>query len=335
MTTVPIQLVFSDGKSCSLQVERGASVLRASREAGLSLLVDCEEGVCGTCQAQVSRGSVGLQAFNPGLLSEAEVRDGAALLCRSVAQEAAVIELPYASDDARAARDDAPVGGVVRCVQAAASDTLTLSVEPDAPYDFLPGQYANLSPAAGWERSFSMANVPGDAVLTFHVAVRPGGAFSQWLRDAGPGTRLLLSPARGTFFLRDDRRRKVMIAGGTGLAPMLAMLRQIAAGPQEVRSVPVVLLVGARTEDHLFARDELERLAIKLPNLQVRFACDQAAAPSAVRQGRVTDLLQDLPLDREETVYACGPPPMVESVRQRLKALKFPMRRFLSERFTG
>ncbi len=332
---VPVQFVFSDGRSSSIQVEPGASVLAACKEEGISLLVDCEEGVCGTCQARASCGSLDMEPFSEGLLSDAEIEDGFVLVCRTRAKGPVVIELPYSSRDAQIEGDETPTTATVVNVQETSRETMTLTLETRTPFAFLPGQYVNISPQPGLERSFSMANAPDATTLVFHIALRADGRFCNWLRAAPPGATVQLSPARGTFFLRDDLRPKVMVAGGTGLAPFLAMLRSLAAGSAPQRSASVTLLVGARSERHLFEKAALDALRAELPGLDVRYACDEVDEGSPTRQGRVTDMLGEIELDRAATVYACGPPPMVEAARQTLKGLQFPLRQFLAEKFTG
>jgi NAD(P)H-flavin reductase/ferredoxin len=332
---VPVQFVFSDGRSSSIQVERGASVLAACKEAGISLLVDCEEGVCGTCQGRASCGSLDMEPFTEGLLSASEINDGFVLVCRTRATGPVVIELPYSSRDAQVEGDETPTTATVVNVQEASRETMTLTLETQGPFAFLPGQYVNISPHPGLERSFSMANAPDATTLVFHIALRSDGKFCNWLRAAPPGATVQLSPARGTFFLRDDLRPKVMVAGGTGLAPFLAMLRSLAAGSGPQRSASVTLLVGARSERHLFEKAALDALRVELPGLDVRYACDEVAEGSPTRQGRVTDMLGEIELDRAATVYVCGPPPMVEAARQALKSRQFPLKQFLAEKFTG
>lgn len=332
---VPVQLVFSDGRSSSIQVELGASILAACKQEGLSLLVDCEEGVCGTCQARASCGSLDMEPFTEGLLSDAEIKDGVVLVCRTRATGPVVIELPYSSRDAQVEGDEAPATATVVNVQEASRETMTLTLETERPFAFLPGQYVNISPQPGLERSFSMANAPDATTLIFHIALRSDGKFCNWLSAAQPGATVQFSPARGTFFLRDDLRPKVMVAGGTGLAPFLAMLRKLAVSNEQQRCASITLLVGARSEHHLFEKAALDALRAELPGLDIRYACDEVDEGSRTRQGRVTEMLGEIELDRTATVYVCGPPPMVEAARQILKSRQFPLRQFLAEKFIG
>jgi benzoate/toluate 1,2-dioxygenase reductase subunit len=333
--TLPVQFVFSDGHCRTLQVDEGASILGASRDAGLALLVDCRQGGCGTCQARLSTGRVDMDEYTEGVLSDAEARDGMILVCRARASGPAVIELPYSSSDALAAQDEVPSRATVLGVEKIAMDTVALNLAVGQKLHYLPGQYVNIAPDASFERSFSMAAAPGSNELRFAIAVRPDGRFARWLDRARPGEEVQLSPARGTFFLRGDARPKVMIAGGTGLAPFLAMLEALANGPHEQRSAPVQLLLGARSDAHLFGLATLEQLRERLPGMRVFIACDEVSEGSRVRKGRVTDLLQDIDIDRTATIYACGPPPMVEAARQAMRQRRMPPRQFLAEKFTG
>jgi benzoate/toluate 1,2-dioxygenase reductase subunit len=331
----PIHFVFSDGCNHTIEVDEGSGILAATRKAGLELLVDCEEGICGTCQARVTCGTVAMDDFSDGLLSASEQEDGAVLVCRSRATAPAVIELPYTSADALVQADARTTAAKVTGLREVSSDTMALTLETGEPIHYLPGQYVNISPTAGLERSFSMAGAPGSRELTFYVALRPDGRFSKWLGGAAAGDKVQLGAPKGTFFLRDDRRPKVMIAGGTGLAPILAMLQRLAEGETTQREVPVTVLVGGRSERHLFELGTLEHLRDRLPRLAIHVACDEAEEGSPLRRGRVTELLDEIQIDRAATIYACGPPPMVEAARQASKRHRIPSRQFLAEKFIG
>ncbi|MGE4338939.1 MAG: 2Fe-2S iron-sulfur cluster-binding protein [Pigmentiphaga sp.] len=332
---IPLQLVFSDGQTNTLQIVPGERVLDAARQRGIALLVDCEEGNCGTCQAQVSCGAVDMDDFNPAVLTESEQTSGVVLLCRARATEAAVIELPYSADDVLAS-SEAGDTATVTSLEAIAADTVALTLTTQDELAFLPGQYVNISPAGDFQRSFSMANRPGGQHLKFFIALHPGGRFSNWLSSASVGDRVDLSAPRGTFYLRGDTRPKIMVAGGTGLAPLLSMLEQIAQNAQsDVRSAPIALLVGARHENQLFELSRLEELRSHLSGLSIQVSCDEVAASSPYRQGRVTELLRDLPIDRTSAIYACGPPPMIDAVKSILKSKRIPARQLHVEKFIG
>ncbi|NYT69214.1 2Fe-2S iron-sulfur cluster binding domain-containing protein [Pusillimonas noertemannii] len=333
--SIPVQLVFSDGHTNTLHLAPGTKVLEAARERGIQLLTDCEEGNCGTCQARVSRGTVEMDEFSPAVLTESEQQSGVVLVCRARATEAAVIELPYSGDDALAA-SEAGSTAVVESIETVAADTMALTLTTQDALAFLPGQYVNITPSGDFHRSFSMANPPGQKLLTFYIALQQNGLFSDWLSSANVGDSVELSAPRGTFYLRDDTQPKIMVAGGTGLAPLLSMLEQIAQSKQaDIRATPIELLVGARHENQLFQLDRLEQLKSLLPGLSIQVSCDKVDDTSPYRQGRVTELLDELSIDRSSSIYACGPPPMIDAVKGILKAKRIPARQLYVEKFIG
>jgi NAD(P)H-flavin reductase len=79
----------------------------------------------------------------------------------------------------------------------------------------------------------------------------------------------------------------------------------------------------------------LEQLRRRLPGLEIQVACDDVREGSPISRGRITAVLEETALDRAAIVYACGPPPMIEAVRQILKRRSFPMSQLLCEKFTG
>ncbi|MBW9107438.1 2Fe-2S iron-sulfur cluster binding domain-containing protein [Paraburkholderia phenoliruptrix] len=335
--TIPVKLVFSDGQTNTLQLEEGTSILTGARDRGLSLLVDCEQGNCGTCQAQVSHGMLEMEEFSPYVLSEAECANGVVLVCRAKATQPATIELPYCADDALAA-SDAGCAAVVERIEPVAEDTIALTLVTEGAVSFLPGQYVNITvPDGSFERSFSMANPPGSQRLEFYVALRPDGRFSHWLTsEARAGESVSLSAPRGTFYLRGDARPKVMVAGGTGLAPFLSMLAQLAQEERpEIRSAALTLFVGARHERQLFEIERIEQFKDRLPGLQIHVSCDEISPGSSHRRGRVTQLLEALSIDQSSSIYVCGPPPMVDAVRAILKDKQIPARQLYAEKFIG
>lgn len=333
--SIPVQLIFSDGQTNTLHLSSGERILDAARTRGLSLLVDCEEGNCGTCQAQVSCGAVDMDDYHPGVLSDSEKEGGTVLICRARALEPAVIELPYSGDDALAASEPGYLARV-EGIEPAATDTLALQLSTTNDVPFLPGQYVNIAPTAEFQRSYSMANPPGGRYLKFFIALHPGGRFSEWLQSAAVGDRVELSAPRGTFYLRSNAKPKVMVAGGTGLAPLLSMLEEIARTEnRELRSVPIALLVGARHENQLFELSRLEELREQLPGLSIQVACEMVGTGSPYRRGRVTELLEDLAVGLSHSIYACGPPPMIETVKRILKNKRISALQLYVEKFTG
>jgi len=331
MNTIPVTLLFSDGVTHHLNAEKGAKLLDVAASAGLSLLTDCANGQCGTCSANCISGTLELDDYDPSVLPDDEREGGAMLCCVARVQEPAVIELPYDSSEASA--EEAPAQqGRVHSVERIAEETIRLAIDVDEPVQFLPGQYVRLLPHGQTQwRSYSMANESGKTRLVFYVRIVPDGLFSSWLAsDAVPGSAIDVSTPRGSFFLRNDDRPRLFVAGGTGLAPFLAMLRAVNNG--SYASVPTRLLVGVRSGKHLFATDEIEAIRRDFPALQVEYAAESASLPGC-HEGYATDLISQVDIDPRTQVYLCGPPPMVEAGREAVAKAGLRKGDVLCERF--
>ncbi len=329
----PVTLLFADGAMCNGHGQSGQKLVDIANEMGLSLLTDCSNGQCGTCSAQCVSGTMALDDYDSSVLPDDERDEGGILCCVARVNGPVVVELPYDASDA-SAQELPSQTGVVQSVEKVAEEIVHLKVELHKGIDFLPGQYVRLQAEGMSEsRSYSMANESGSKVLDFYVRVVDGGQFSSWLTTkAKPGVAIEVSAPRGSFFLRENDRPRLMVAGGSGLAPMLAMLQNIAQSQKVLRDVPTKLLIGARSGAHLFASQQIEELKQKLPNLEVLIATE-TQVPEGAHTGYPTDLIGSSPLAPNTQIYVCGPPPMVDGARS--AALKAGARKsdVLCERF--
>ncbi len=329
-THIPVTLLFSDGVAHRLDVPRGGKLLQAACDAGLNLITDCSNGQCGTCTAQLLSGTVEMGDYDSSVLPDEDRAAGAILPCVCTVNAPCAVEFPYDSSEAMS-EEKPPVAGEVIAVRRVASETMLLEVSVTDSIEFEPGQYVRIQPEGSEvSRSYSMANVPGTNHLQFFIRMVESGAFSSWLAGAKAGDKVELSTPHGTFFLRDEQRPRLFVAGGTGVAPFLSMLRSMGG---DARQLPTTLLIGARTPGHLFALDELQALRLELPHVQLKLAVEQEAAEGC-HQGYATDLIAGLGLDPSTRVYLCGPPPMVEAGRKAAEAAGLPRGDVLCERFS-
>ncbi|MFE0427267.1 FAD-binding oxidoreductase, partial [Streptomyces sp. NPDC058953] len=209
----------------------------------------------------------------------------------------------------------------------------TLDVDDRDALDFLPGQYVNVDvPGAGVTRSYSFSSGPARRQVSFLVRTVPGGAMSGYLTEhARAGDRLTFTGPLGSFYLRELTRPALLLAGGTGLAPLLAMLDTMTGAPP---APPVRLIYGVTTDRDLVHLDTLEHYAQALPSFTFDH-CVADAASTARNKGYVTGLMDAGTLHGGDTdVYLCGPPPMVEAVRTHIAALGVTPAGFHYEKFT-
>jgi propane monooxygenase reductase subunit len=182
--------------------------------------------------------------------------------------------------------------------------------EPDD-FSFVPGQYVDLW-VPGTEdlrRSFSMANVPGDGGIELIIKCYPGGRFSGLLDgELQVGDELGFTGPYGAFHLRASDRPIVMVAGGSGMAPILSLLRRLAGEGSER---PVRFFYGARTEQDLFHVEVIHELGARLADFEfVPVLSEEGegfvheAACRHLESGSMTD----------PEIYMCGPPPMIDAM---------------------
>lgn len=328
-TTIPVTLLFADGVSHRLEVPCGGKLIEAATAAGLNLLTDCSNGQCGTCTAQLISGSVEMDDYDSSVLPDDDRKAGVVLPCVCRVNASCAVELPYDSSEALA-EEAPPISGEVVAVQQVAAEIMRLEIAIDEALVFEPGQYVRMQPEGTQiARSYSMANPPGSNRLEFFIRIVPGGAFSSWLAQAKAGDKVDLSTPRGTFFLRDENRPRLFVAGGSGIAPFLSMLRGMSG---TARGVSTTVLIGARTPEHLFGIEELRALRVEMPQLHVKLAVEHGADPESYA-GYPTDLISGLSLDPSTRVYLCGPPPMVEAGRAAAQGAGLPRGDVLCERF--
>lgn len=331
MSTTEITLLFSDGASRRLNASCGDSIVNAAQEAGLHLLTDCANGQCGTCTASLVSGNVELDHYDRAVLPDEDRACGSILTCVSKVTGPCVVEIPYELAEATA-EEMPPIQGRIEAITQVAAETIKLEIAVESPIVFHPGQYVRIRPTGidDW-RSYSMANAVGSSHLVFYVRLVPDGVFSTWLTStAAVGDSVELSEPHGSFFLRDEARPRLFVAGGTGLAPFLAMLYLIAGGA--VSPQPTTLLLGVRTGGHLFALDELEKLRAAIPDLTIQYAAELEPAENCA-EGYATDLIKTVAIAPNTRVYLCGPPPMVDAGRTAAVSQGLARNEVLCERF--
>jgi NAD(P)H-flavin reductase/hemoglobin-like flavoprotein len=213
-------------------------------------------------------------------------------------------------------------------------DIAVLRVRPEPEYPFRPGQSLSLESEVRpklW-RYYSPANAPRpDGLLELHVKARDGGPVSTALvRRIGVGDWLRLgSPLGHISFDADSDRDLLLVAGGTGLAPLKAVIDHIGRiGPAR----RVDLFVGARLEEHLYDRADLDRLAREHPWLTVTYAVSEDKE-SPLEQGDVGDVVVRHGPWLSRDVYVAGPGAMVDDTVSRLVGHGLPRDRIRTEVF--
>lgn len=321
-TTRSVVLRFTDGESREVAVEDGETVLAAAKRAGHQLASQCEAGTCCTCVAWLTEGRAEMPADQVTALTRDEVAAGQRLLCQTRPADDAVFDLEYPSSVLSGYPTVPFTAKIARLSWVAESAVLLeLKVPKALRLRFLAGQYCRIRiPGTDEWRSYSMASGEHEqGKLRFLVRVLPSGAMSDYLRtEARAGLPLDLEGPIGGFVLEPAPRPHVLVAGGTGLAPMLSMLDKL----RLVRPTPPILLVfGCVREADLFLLDELEARAGFVPSLRVRVALEEPGARTDVAKGNPVEVLTADDIEPDTVAYLCGPPGMIAAAERRLVEL--------------
>lgn len=291
-------------------------ILEAALDAGVPFPHGCGTGECGSCKCKLLSGEVAMDRYSPGALTDEERDNGLILACRSrVVSDvklswlsAAALPQPMVKFDARVFMV-APVAHDVFVV--------TLAAPPGLGFSFHPGQFAKLRFGKLPARKYSMASQPGQDLLEFHIRIVPDGVVSQYvaskLREGD--TVEVRGPFGDAYWEGLEEAHTgplVLLAGGTGLAPILSVLD--AALKDGVAPEQVHLYHGVRAERDLYAES---RLSARAKQHGFRFTpVFSEKAPGSARQGFVHEALeQDFHNLSQARIYVAGPPPMVDAVK--------------------
>jgi propane monooxygenase reductase component len=299
------------------------TVLDASFRAGYNLVYGCREGQCSACKCYLLEGEVVLKPYSTFALSDSEEANGYTLMCRAMPEEDLVVELlHYDPDNYRLENPIRDGGATVSEVESLTHDIrrLTLDVTQPKDFAFIPGQYVDIwIPDSDARRSFSMANAPGDGQIELIIKRYEGGRFSSMLDGhLQPGDELQFTGPYGAFHLRESDRPALMVAGGSGMAPILSLLRRLSF---ERTDRMVRFFYGARTQADLFYVDLVEELGAGIPDFEfvpVLSEVEHESFACGFVHEEVDRYLATGEMS-EPQVYMCGPPPMIDAATDMLE----------------
>jgi CDP-4-dehydro-6-deoxyglucose reductase len=327
----------------SFRVAADQSLLDAALCASLNLPHSCKGGNCGSCRARLLQGEIYYPNGPPLGLSEAETADGFVLMCQARARSDLRIETYEITTPERAVIKRLPAR--IERALPLSHDVMGLHLRLPAAeaFSFEAGQYIDVMLSGGRRRSFSIASPPHDSrLLELHVRRVAGGEFSAPLFDANMRNALLtIEGPLGQFTYRPGAEPMLLVGGGTGLAPLLSILRHVVENGIERA---MTLYWGVRSERDLYAHALLEELAGRSAAAAPSGAPEPSSAPGsrapagAARLRYVPVLSEPSPewrgargwvheavlaeLDDLEKyhVYAAGPPAMIAAVRREFGA---------------
>ncbi len=295
-----------------IRVEPGANLLQALQAAQVPMSYSCMAGRCGTCRCRVLDGEV-----MEGRGEQQGPLDGSenfVLACQTYLTEPCTIEIP--EPDEVVVHPARIVKATVTAIEDLTHDIQRLLLRPAKPIEFSPGQYAQLQFTPEHVRPYSMAGLPGDALLEFHVRRVPDGRVTGYIANQlKVGDAVKVSGPLGSAYLRRRHAGPMLcVAGGTGLAPILSILRGAVA--QGMKN-PIHLYFGVRSPRDVYGLPWLQQRRRELPRLSVHVVVSSGGNPATQRCGLVTDAIEQDHGDLSDwRAYLCGSPPMVEAATE-------------------
>jgi toluene monooxygenase electron transfer component len=308
------------------------TILQAARRGGVALAYECGWGSCGACKVTLVDGEVELMFPGAPAINPRDARRNRILACQSRASSNVTIARGPGEWPAPAPRY-IEHQAILFDVGDLAPEIRQFSFETSEPIAFQPGQYAILHLGESLRRCYSMCNLPGSRLLQFIAKRYEGGKGSNTLAALAPGARLTIEAPFGTCTLQRQPGRKVFVAGGTGVAPILAMLREAAAARLDF-GAPVEVLYGARTPADLAAGDMLAAAVGRVPQARYLPVVEIAPAGWPYASGFVTDAITSTIADPAAAeFYVAGPPVMVNAVKSLLRSADVPIRKVRYDSF--
>ena len=326
----------------TFDVARDEAILPAAIRAGIGLPYGCRDGACGSCKSRLVEGRVIHGVHQAKALSPAEEAAGLILTCCATPQTDCVVEArtvagageyPVLKMPARVAALTRPTADVM---------VMKLQLPATVAFKYRAGQYIEFILRDGARRSYSMANAPehlGDPpAIELHLRHMPGGKFTDHVFSAMKERDILrVEGPFGSFFVRDDSDRPiVLLASGTGFAPIKAIIEHLRA---QGSTRPAALYWGCRTRADLYLHDWATQAAAAMPALRYVPVLSEAR-PDDDWRGRTgfvhQAVMADLPDLSGHEVYACGAPAMVDAAQRDFVAqCGLPAEAFYADSFTS
>ena len=317
-------VIEETGDSFAAEVDE--QVLDAAMRQGILLPHGCRGGFCGSCLGEVVKGEVEYPDGLPDALSEEDRARGKALFCKAIATSDLVIKVPeYRSESVELKNLPARI----ERLELLNHDVMLmeLKIPEHETLSYRAGQYIDIVLKDGRRRSFSIANAPGEGnLIQLHIRRVPGGFFTgQVFEKLQPKDILRIEGPLGSFYFRDDSpRQAILVAGGTGFAPIKAIVEQLMATGS---TRPVHFFWGVRAEEDLYMRGLVEGWDRKHPGFH--FTPVLSEPDSATHWEGETGFVHEavakvFPALISYDVYLCGPPPMIKAAKARFAEQGLP-----------
>ena len=318
--------------------EVGETLLDAALRQGLTLPHGCKDGACGACKGKIISGQVDHGNAQSHALKDEEKADGMALYCCARAESDLTIECKQLG--AAGAIPPRTLPSRIEKIEKLAPDVIELQLRLPANerLEFFAGQYIDILLKDGKKRSFSLANAPEDeGLLQLHIRHIPGGLFTDQVFSSMKARDILrFNGPHGGFYLRDDSSKPmILLAGGTGFAPIKAIVEH--AIMRQINR-PIYIYWGAKARVDLYQNALPEEWAAKHSNIRYIPVLSEPASSddwTGCTGFAHHAVIADFPDLSGYQVYACGSPAMIDSAKADLVSrCQLPEEEFFADAFS-
>jgi len=319
MSNHQIKVITEEGEVTSFDCAEDEDIISAAIRQSIFLMSSCREGGCATCKGVCTDGDFEMGKVSAQALPQDEQEEDMVLLCRCYPTEDMTVEVPYTFDRISYSEEGKEFPAKIVELEKISSNVFKLCLarsDGENQIKLDSGQYYDLQiPGTEITRSYSPANIANnDGQLEFLIRALDDGNFSNYLKsEAFIDQSITVTGPSGIFGLvADGFTPRYFVAGGTGLAPILSMVRFMKewGEPQ-----PCTIYFGSTYEEEVFYIDELAQLEKEMDNLTVKICVWKASDTWQGEKGSVVDILkQDLQEgSAKPDLYLCGPPGMVDA----------------------
>jgi len=314
------------------KVNQQETVLDAALRQNIGLPYGCQGGACGACAATLKTGQVQYENGEPSALAGAG--DNACLTCQATLTEDIALTVKTASSDEVIEIQNLPCKVIEKTLLCHDVVKITLKLPDDKRLPFKAGQYLNIILEDKRTRAFSIANAPhNDELIELHIRHVEGGSFTDVVfNDLNEKDILRIEAPFGSFMFQDDSANPViMVAGGTGFAPLKAMVEHLIY--TDIKN-PVLFYWGVRSKRDLYHLELAEQWAAEHDNIQFMAVLSEPDNDWQGRKGFVHEaVLKDYPNLSIFDIYMAGPPIMCQSAKKAFLAADLTESNLFSDPF--
>ncbi len=293
------------------------TILDAALEQGIALSYGCRDGNCGSCMGSLLSGHINYPQGQPGGIGDSEVANGQALFCKAVPLGNVVIKARVIRQSEEIEIKTLPVK--VKTIDYLADDVVRLILQLPAveTFHYRAGQWVYFLLKDGRKRAFSIANAANqDNLLELQIRHAVGGVFTDFVfNQLHEGDLLRIEGPHGTFYFQQDEKPLLLVAGGTGFAPLKGIFEELST--QDLK-YPVHLFWGSRAQKDLYQEDLVKEWSghhglSYTPVLSDADPEDNWQGQTGFVHQAVVEAYPDL---SGYAVYMAGPPQMIEACKQ-------------------